>query len=68
MKLTEQQTKRINSAFDRMSKAFVKYLNTCYDNGSPGKSLSVQAGNNGSPIKTSVRYYHKDARLPRATA
>jgi len=57
MKLTEQQIKRINSAFDRMSKAVVKYLNTCYDNGSPIKSISVQAGNNGSHIKTSVRYH-----------
>ncbi len=57
MKTTETQTKRINIAFDSMSKAIVKYLNTCHNNGSPVKSLSVQASNNGSHIKTSVRYH-----------
>jgi len=43
-----------------MFKDIAKYLNTCYDNGSAVKSLSVQAANNGRHIKTIVRY-HKSA-------
>ena len=62
MKTTEAQTKRINAAFLRMGKAIVKYLNTCYDNGAPVKSLSVQGANDGSHIRTIVRYHR--ARTP----
>jgi hypothetical protein len=55
--INSQQTNRINAAFDRMCKDIAKYLNTCYDNGSAVKSLSVQAANNGRHIKTIVRYH-----------
>jgi hypothetical protein len=62
MKLTEQQTKRINAAFDRMSKAIEKYLNTCYDNGSP-VIRPERAGREQRQPHQNKREVSQDARM-----
>lgn len=55
------QNRNINTAFERLGRAIALYLNTCYCNRSPVKSLSVRATSNGCHIKTTVRYHAKRA-------
>lgn len=57
MKLTESQIKRINRAYELLHQSVEKYLRTCHGAGSPVKSLTIQAGNDGSHIRTRVRYH-----------
>jgi hypothetical protein len=55
------QGRNINIAFERLGKAIALYLNICYHNQSPVKSLSVEGSNSGWHVRTTVRYHAKRA-------
>jgi len=50
------QTEAVNGAFEELSGALKRYLATCAKNQSPIFSISVSTYENGSHMRTKIRY------------
>jgi hypothetical protein len=52
-----KQVKRVNAAFERVSKAIHRYLVECANNRSPVKTLSVSHDKSAGNITFKIRYH-----------